>query len=248
MTAATPPYGAEPAAYEGWVRGELAHWRTKVLKPPGAFDRAAAGVQGTVNRVIPEKVHAAVTKVIEQLTRGILTGSDLTTGKPLKDAPLSARDQRAATAIAAYRTTAAVEGGVTGAGGFLMAAADFPALIAIKIKLLFDIAAAYGHDTGDFAERLYLLQVFELAFSGAQHRAEVFHRLEGWDSKPHPSSLDAFDWRTFQREYRDYIDLAKMAQLIPVIGAPVGAVVNYRLLDRLGETAVNAYRQRWLDR
>jgi hypothetical protein len=128
-----------------------------------------------------------------------------------------------------------------------MAAADFPALIAIKIKLLFDLAATYGHDTGDFAERLYLLHVFELAFSGAQHRADVFHVLEGWDATPHPQSLDAFDWRRFQQEYRDYIDLAKMAQLIPVIGAPVGAVVNYRLLDRLGETAVNAYRQRWLD-
>ncbi len=27
--------------------------------------------------------------------------------------------------------------------------------------------------------------------------------------------LAAFDWRTFQQEYRDYIDLAKMAQLVP---------------------------------
>jgi hypothetical protein len=248
VTAATPPYGAEPQAYEGWVRGELAHWRTKVLKPPGAFDRAAAGLQGTVNKVIPEKVHLAVTKVIEQLTRGILTGSDFTTAAPLEGAPLSERDRRAASAIAAYRTTAAVEGGVTGAGGFLMAAADFPALIAIKIKLLFDLASTYGHDTGDFAERLYLLHVFELAFSSPGHRADVFHALEDWDARPHPSSLDAFDWRTFQREYRDYIDLAKLAQMIPVIGAPVGAVVNYRLLDRLGETAVNAYRQRWLAR
>ena len=33
-----------------------------------------------------------------------------------------------------------------GTGGFLLAAADFPALIAIKIKLLFEIAALYGHD------------------------------------------------------------------------------------------------------
>jgi hypothetical protein len=26
----------------------------------------------------------------------------------------------------------------------------------------------------------------------------------------------------------------------------VGAVVNYRLIDRLGEVAINAYRMRWL--
>ncbi|MGI8581540.1 MAG: EcsC family protein, partial [Chitinophagaceae bacterium] len=55
------------------------------------------------------------------------------------------------------------------------------------------------------------------------------------------------DWRTFQQEYRDYIDLAKMAQLIPVIGAPVGVVVNYRLIKKLGITAMNAYRMRILN-
>jgi hypothetical protein len=34
--------------------------------------------------------------------------------------------------------------------------------------------------------------------------------------------------------------------MIPVIGAPVGAVVNWRLTERLGETAMNAYRLRAL--
>ena len=64
------------------------------------------------------------------------------------------------------------------------------------------------------------------------------------DERP---SLNDFDWRRFQLEYRDYIDLAKLAQLIPVIGAPVGAVVNYRLVDQLGRTATNAYRMRVFD-
>ena len=42
----------------------------------------------------------------------------------------------------------------------------------------------------------------------------------------------------------DYIDLAKMAQLLPVIGAAVGAVANYQLLKQLGDTAMNCYRMR----
>ena len=33
---------------------------------------------------------------------------------------------------------------------------------------------------------------------------------------------------------------------IPVVGAPIGAVVNWRLLERLGETAMNSYRLRVL--
>ena len=35
------------------------------------------------------------------------------------------------------------------AGGFLLAAADFPVLIGLKIKLLFDLAAIYGHSGDD---------------------------------------------------------------------------------------------------
>ena len=40
--------------------------------------------------------------------------------------------------------TAGVEGGVAGAGGFALAAADFPALMAITVRMLGDIVGAYG--------------------------------------------------------------------------------------------------------
>jgi hypothetical protein len=94
---------------------------------------------------------------------------------------------------------------------------------------------------------LYLLQIFQLAFSSQQHRRKIFLEIEGWQTQSIglPNSLDEFDWRTYQQEYRNYIDLAKLVQLIPIVGAPVGAVVNYRLLKQLGETARNAYRMRW---
>jgi hypothetical protein len=70
--------------------------------------------------------------------------------------------------------------------------------------------------------------------------------MTDWDekSKELPDDINQFDWRSFQQEYRDYIDLAKMAQLVPLIGAPVGVFVNYRLIKKLGLTAMNAYRMR----
>lgn len=219
-----------------------------MLKPPGPLDRAARDVQGRINRIIPEKVHATITAVMERMTRTILTGADLTTARPLIGASLAERDRRAQAALESYRATAAVEGGVAGAGGFWLALADFPALLVIKIKLLFDLSAIYGHEADAFAERLYILALFQLAFSGADHRAAVFHTLEDWDRREHATDFAHFDWRTFQREYRDYIDLAKLAQMIPIIGAPVGAIVNWRLMERLGHTAINGYRMRELAR
>jgi hypothetical protein len=70
--------------------------------------------------------------------------------------------------------------------------------------------------------------------------------MQDWDEKKKqlPDDVNAFDWRSFQQEYRDYIDIAKMAQLIPGIGAVVGVVVNYKLIKQLGHTAKNAYRMR----
>ena len=66
-------------------------------------------------------------------------------------------------------------------------------------------------------------------------------------SKSLPDDINRFEWRTFQQEYRDYIDLAKIAQLVPVIGAPVGVLANYSLIKKLGITAMNAYRMRLLE-
>ena len=148
-----------------------------------------------------------------------------------------------------YKNTAAVEGGVTGAGGILLGLADFPLLLGIKIKLLFDIAAMYGFDVKDYKERIYILYIMQLAFSSHEERRNVYLKIVDWDehAKQLPDDINGFDWRTFQQEYRDYLDLAKMAQLVPVIGAPVGVIVNYRLITKLGETAMNAYRMRLME-
>jgi hypothetical protein len=80
-------------------------------------------------------------------------------------------------------------------------------------------------------------------------RTKVFMHMENWDQKLHilPENSENFDWKTFQQEYRDYIDLAKMAQLLPVVGAAVGAVANYQLIKKLGKTAMQAYRMRFID-
>jgi hypothetical protein len=63
---------------------------------------------------------------------------------------------------------------------------------------------------------------------------------------PLPEDIHQFDWRSFQQEYRDYIDIAKLLQLVPGIGAVVGAYVNHRLTEKLGQYAMNAYRLRML--
>ena len=238
------------AAYDIQVLDELRLWQNEMQRAPGLWNRATSGVQRKINSYIPEKVHASVTAVIKQMTRAVLSGSNFTASAPLIEGSLEDREARVRIAVDRYRKTAAVEGGITGAGGFLLGLADFPLLLSIKLKMLFEIAALYGFSGEDYRERLYLLYIFQLAFSSDTHRADVYQKMQRWhEQSVHlPTSLDEFDWRKFQQEYRDYIDLAKLAQLLPIIGAPVGVIVNNRLLKKLGVTAMNSYRMRWFER
>jgi len=226
---------------------ELLAWQQRMQRPPSHFDKFARRLQTRLNDLLPERVHQAITVAIRQLVRSVLLGSTHTTAAPLAAPTLAAREAAVRARLRDYRTMATAEGAVTGAGGFLLGLADFPLLLGLKLKLLFDVAACYGHDVRDYAERLYLLHIFQLAFSSQHTRNATYQRLANWDAYRRALPADAadFDWRTFQQEYRDYIDLAKMAQLVPVIGAAVGAVANYRLLQQLGTTAMNCYRLRY---
>ena len=199
-----------------------------------------------MNSYIPEKVHKAITVAIKQMIRGVLFGFKHLTRQPAHVISLQQTEEEVLRIINVYKRTAAAEGGITGAGGILLGLVDFPVLLGIKMKMLFDIAALYGFDVRDYKERVYMLHIFQLAFSSQQHRRDVYSQMVNWDLQKQklPDDINQFDWRNFQQEYRDYIDLAKMAQLIPGIGAVVGFVVNYRLLKNLGTTAMNAYRMR----
>jgi hypothetical protein len=236
-------------SYDAFANLELKTWQKKMLRRPSLFDNLSKELQNKFNSWIPEKVHRAITVTIKQMVRGVLFGSKFTTSRPLQNTDLLTREEAVRKKINIYRKTAAVEGGITGAGGILLGLADFPILLAIKIKLLFDIAVLYGFDVNDYKERVYLLHIFELAFSSAVYRKKVYLQMVNWDDqqKKLPEDINQFDWRNFQQEYRDYLDLAKMAQMIPLIGAPIGFLVNNRLLKKLGRTAINAYRMRLFD-
>ena len=231
---------------EEQVQTELQVWQQQMQRPPTRLNRFARRMQLRLNALLPERVHQAITAAIKQMVRGVLFGSTHTTRRPLADAPLATRESEVRARIRDYRTMATAEGAMTGAGGFLLGLADFPLLLGLKIKLLFDVAALYGYDVRDYSERLYLLHVFQLAFSSQHTRNATYRRLADWDAyrQTLPPEAADFDWRTFQQEYRDYIDLAKMAQLVPVIGAAVGALANYKLIGQLGEAAMNCYRMR----
>ena len=231
--------------YELKTIDEIAVWKSKITKRSSLFNRISKKAQTKINEKIPDKVHQIITDSLRNLVSATLVGSDFTTKKGrFSGFSLEKRDELLREKLESFRKAAMIEGAGTGAGGLLLGLADFPLLLSIKMKFLFEAAAIYGYDTTNYEERLFLLHVFQLAFSSDAIRRETLKKVENWQEIK--DQLTEIDWREFQQEYRDYIDLVKMLQLVPGIGLVVGAYANYHLLDQLGETAINAYRMRIL--
>ena len=229
--------------YELMVFDEVSDWKSKITSRSGMVNRLSKKAQRKMNQLIPEKVHEVITESIKAMVKATLFGSKITTNNnQARGFTLQERDEAVRKKISIYQKTAIVEGAGTGAGGILLGLADFPLLLSIKMKFLFEVAAIYGFDTSEYEERLFILYVFQLAFSSDEIRKSTLAEIENWEEKK--QQLADLDWRQFQQEYRDYIDLAKMLQLVPGIGAFVGAYANNNLLKHLGETAMNAYRLR----
>ncbi|GAA0556143.1 EcsC family protein [Chitinophaga japonensis] len=232
--------------YEQQVRKELDRWQRQMQRSPSLPGRLSKRVQDRVNRIIPEKVHQAFTVAIKQMIRAVLYGAGYTNPAPQPVQELILTEEKVRSRIQFYKTATATEGAITGAGGLLLGLADFPLFLSMKMKMLFEIAALYGFDVKSYPERLYILYIFQLTFSSQQYRNANYPVMANWETYSHnlPEDIHSFDWRRFQQEYRDYLDIAKLLQLMPGIGAVVGAYVNHRLTDKLGVTAMNAYRMR----
>ncbi|MDX8045251.1 EcsC family protein [Gracilibacillus sp. S3-1-1] len=229
--------------YEKQAYQEMLDWELSILKKKNVFQQFSKKAQNKMNSYIPEKAHQVVTEAIKHMVKTTLVGSDFTTKKGrLVGEQLEEKEKIVRQKLEAYRKTAMLEGAGTGAGGIFLGLADFPLLLSIKMKFLFEAATLYGYDTSKYEERLFILHVFQLAFSTDEKRREVYHFIKNWEVEK--ERLSDMDWRVFQQEYRDYIDLIKMMQMIPGLGAVVGAYANYNLLDQLGETAKNCYRLR----
>jgi hypothetical protein len=232
--------------YEKLVRGDVELWKRKLMKRSSLLNRTAKKAQTKMNGLIPEKANSVITESIKKMVQGALFGSEyLTKTKAVRAATLEELDKEVKEKLNFYKKAAAVEGAGTGGAGILLGLADFPLLLSIKMKYLFEVAALYGYDTKQYEERLFILYVFQLAFSSDQTRMETMDKIDHWET--YKEDAEEIDWRVFQQEYRDYLDLVKLLQLVPGIGAIVGAYANYNLMDQLGETALNAYRLRWFN-
>lgn len=230
--------------YQTQVKRELALWEKKMLKDMGVIEGFSRDIQKKIDSYIPLKIHTSISKTMEVAIKSILGGINLIpvdkkmlTQFRLKT--LAQTDREVDKIISRYKKLATATGAGTGIGGLLSLAVDYPALISLELKMLQEIARSFGYDIREKKERIYLLKVFILAFSGDRCKKRTYLEVINYEN-----NFSDVDWQELYHEYKEKVDFKKMLQIIPGFGALIGAWANYGLIEELGETARNCYRLR----
>ena len=235
----------ESNLYYKTISKELKSWEKQMMKRPRLTNRASKALQVRIQKLVPKKAQDIITASVKGMVNTVMTGSSLLTKTETASNPtLAESDYLVEQKYALYYKTAIAQGVGFGLGGILINLADLPALMTIKVKFLFDCAKLYGYDVNLESERMFMMYVFQLAFCSDQRRLDVFPIIKNWDKQADSITID---WERLQMEYRDYLDIAKLLQLLPVVGAIAGGAANHSLMNKLKITAVNCYRYRLLE-
>ena len=140
---------------------------------------------------------------------------------------------------------ARVEGGLLGVGGAITAAPDVVALIWIQSRMVFYIAAAYGYDPRHPMRPAELLALEGVYPTPAAAREALDGMGKLMAQAMVEKALASRDSDRLHRRLLKYL-AKRMARryagrLIPLIGAPIGAIQNGNATKEIGQLALSYY-------
>ncbi|MGB3711613.1 MAG: EcsC family protein [Erythrobacter sp.] len=165
--------------------------------------------------------------------------------------------QRAAENVERYaRTINASSGAAAGLGGALTASADIPATIAIALRAIRDTGRAYGFDGEGERERLFRLQVLEIA--ALDSHEEKIDRLDALEADiDETGALAPIDTSSIAPVIDQVVERVSRAiafasvrrragMVIPLVGSAVGGFVNAQFQRDVARAARYAFQARRL--
>jgi hypothetical protein len=253
------------------------YWRQPDESPLGRLSRAIfRPVELLTERIVPDAILEGAGDAIEGTLRGITMLSDktVTTGQVLNEArrmnipastvadlqglDLEPLDHLSKAIASNNSLIALVEGAGCGLGGLALLAADIPLLFGVAFRVVRLVGCAYGVDPAAPGEKLVAFKIFELAAGGTRDRYGALLELEalkdeldGLDSQERAEKAAVLAGLLLSREgVKRVVRMLmsrKLAQMIPIAGAAVGAGFNYLFVSDVAETARQVYRKRFLD-
>ncbi len=184
----------------------------------------------------------------------------------LAEADLELMDRLARETFAANKIVAALEGAGLGAGGFFLAAADIAALFGFAARQVQQIGTCYGFDMtepGNYGLTLQALGAGSLGSSSAKAGAlmdlhvtveafragQSYAKVASQTASGRLAKLVKDQTGRLPKRIARHITKRKLAQVIPIIGAGIGAGFNYWFVSSVAESAYMLARaQRLMNR
>ena len=266
-----------PSAYENKVIREIEAWRNppvtwystarKKLKStwndvtdlirrvPGVewtMDNVISGLLDLTNEITQDTVWTdAVLKEFREAGHDVHVLTDI---HPLDleqvDAVIKGLERK-------YTVLAAVEGGVTGLAGAAGLVPDLIALVSINLRASGEYATYCGFDIAEPKERLYALELLDEVADSKDHTKDItiapavrtaskVARTQGTQVLEQMGIMNAIERAA--RALGIKLTSAKLAQVVPVTGAVIGAGFNAVYTTNVCKAAHFLYRERFLIR
>jgi len=135
---------------------------------------------------------------------------------------------------AKYKMAALAEGAGTGTLGAAGIAFDIPALVSLALRAVNEYATYYGFDVSLQHEQAYAMVILSAASSPTVAAKQI--------TMAELTKLSVL----IAQALGIRLTKAKLAQIVPLVGAAVGGGFNAWYLARVTETAYHLYRERFL--
>ncbi len=223
---------------------------------PRAVRSVAAPLAGVSHLLIsPEVVEAAI-KAADWVAAASIRSATL----DHDFAVLEACDTAAADVRRWALGYAVTGGGAAGALGLAGLAIDVPATMTLALRTARLTGLAYGFGSVGAAEQIYILNILQLAGANSvEERQAAMKRLaegrkafsrDDWH-KVSEMTGHAVGASTAARRVAETLgvnlSMRKMAQVVPLVGAAVGASVNAAFQNDVTAAARFAFRARWIE-
>jgi hypothetical protein len=236
--------------YEAHVVEEIAAWKGEKM---GIYGRVTNKVTRpfawALRHVIPE---IAARKAIEAAyaTSDWLAGPAEVLQKgavqkleELQHKSLELSDRLADQIGLGSQAVAAVDGAVTGAGGFLFAAADVGALAVVALRAIHRLGHCYGYPLDQPQDRAYILGILMVAgIKSPTERLELLGKLQQVEHWVLAETVEALALESLSKQF---IKLASL-EAVPGVGAVFGSVANVVFVRQVLRTARHIFQERWL--
>jgi len=154
-----------------------------------------------------------------------------------------------------YKGLALLEGGTLGAAGLPGLAVDIPAIIFINLRAIGEFASYFGFDVSLQNERLFAMNVLAYASSPTDKSkqialAQLIKISQDVAKRKTWKVLEEYAFVQMIQSIAKAVGLrltkAKLAQIMPVSGAIVGAGFNTYYTSKVCDAAFYLYRERYL--